>query len=142
MGKGKIRHTARSLALQQLYAWDLTRDISEGDLVAWDAEGDGEPNVDDTETNLFSTYLVQGTKEHLDEIDELIRKYSRNRSVEKIGKINRNILRLSIFSLFYTKEIHPNIVIDEAVKLSIEFSDDISYSFINGVLDAIKKNEL
>ncbi len=140
MTQRKIRHAARSLALQKLYIWDINRDISnvsEDIIIDEDAE-----DLISEEVVIYSNYLVEGTKEHLEALDDLIDKYSKNHSVKTIGKINKNILRLSIFSLLYNKEVHPNIVIDEAVKLSLEFSDDVSYTYINGVLDSIKKKEL
>ncbi len=140
MTQRKIRHAARSLALQKLYSWEINNDISNEAEEFILGEEDEETNIE--EVRIYTAYLVEGTKEHIEDIDTMINKHSKNHSVKTIGKVNKNILRLSIFSLLYNKEVHPNIVIDEAVKLSLEFSDDVSYSFINGVLDSIKKKEL
>ena len=83
--------------------------------------------------------MITGTLEHLDEIDSIISKYSKNRPIENIDGVDRNILRISIFQLLYDKETHPTIVIDEAVKLSQELSNDVSFKFINGILDTYSK---
>ena len=140
MGIRTERHKARELATDTLYSldfnsnlpplgdWDLFQGISEDEEVA----------LTDN-TKVYATFLIQGTIEHLDEIDSLIIKYSKNRPLDKIDSVDRNILRISFFQLLYDKETHPSIVIDEAVKLSQELSNDVSYKFINGILDTYSK---
>ena len=91
------------------------------------------------DTKVYASFLITGTLEHLDEIDSIISKYSKNRPIENIDCVDRNILRISIFQLLYDKETHPTIVIDEAVKLSQELSNDVSFKFINGILDTYSK---
>ena len=83
--------------------------------------------------------LINGTIQHLDEIDQLISKFSTNRPIEKIDYVDRNILRISFYQLIYDKVTHPTIIIDEAVKLSQSLSNDVSFKFINGILDAYAK---
>ena len=65
----------------------------------------------------------------------MISRFSSKRSLDNISYVDRNILRISIFTLLYCKDIDPKIVIDESVKLSQEFSTEINYRFINGLLD-------
>ena len=84
---------------------------------------------------LYASYLIDGVLTHLVEIDEMINRFSSKRSIENISLVDRNILRVSLYTLLYCKDIHPNIVIDEAVKLSQEFSTEVNYRFINGLLD-------
>ena len=91
---------------------------------------------------IYSRFLIEGTIAHLEECDSLIRRYSNNRSIDMIDTVDREVLRISFFQLLYDKETHPTIVIDEAVKLSQELSNDVSFRFINGVLDAyVKESE-
>jgi len=92
------------------------------------------------EVVIFAKYIVCGTIEHLPEIDAMIARFSTNRPIERIDVVDRNILRLSVFSLLYSKDIHPHIVIDEAVKLSQDFSSEVNYKFINGILDSMQKS--
>ena len=47
---------------------------------------------------------------------------------------------MAFYQLAITKDVHPAIVIDEAVKLSQELSNDVSFRFINGILDAYRKD--
>ena len=61
-------------------------------------------------------------------------------NIEKIDLVDRNILRVAFYQLAFSRDVHPAIVIDEAVKLSQELSNDVSFKFINGILDAARKD--
>lgn len=134
----KSRHLARGLALQTLYALDINsriHDVStpydEGFIGLTKAEEEAlQPDV-----VLYSLFLINGVLSHLDEVDELINRFSSKRCIDDISFVDRNILRISIFTLLYSKDIDSRIVIDEAVKLSQEYSTEVNYRFINGLLD-------
>ena len=96
----------------------------------------------DEEDKAFVRFLVVGTLENLAEIDSLISRYSLNRPLDKIDIVDRNILRISFYQLAISRDVHPLVVIDEAVKLSQELSNDVSFRFINGLLDAYRKENL
>jgi len=134
----RTRHLARAKALQTLYSLDFNGNIHStqtpytGGFVGL---MDEEEQTLEEEVTVYASYLINGVLEHIDETDEMISRFSSKRSIENISIVDRNILRISIFSLLYCKDIHPNIVIDEAVKLSQEFSTEINYKFINGLLD-------
>jgi N utilization substance protein B len=136
----KTRHKARELALQTLYAMDFNHALDKEHIPATLAGmTDEEYEELEDEVKVFSKYLVTGTIENLEEIDRLIGQFSLNRPVDKIDVVDRNILRLSVFCFLYDKGIHPHVVIDEAVKLSQDFSTDVTYKFINGILDSMSK---
>lgn len=135
----KSRHKGRELALQTLYAMDFNRQLEERFVEpTFSATTEEEYNLLEDEVKIYGMYLVRGTLEKLEEIDELIARFSLNRPVEKIDYVDRNILRISVFCFKY-EDIHPHIVIDEAVKLSQDFSTEVNYKFINGILDAMQK---
>ena len=100
---------------------------------------ENEYNGMEDEVKIFARYLINGTIENLEQIDKLISAYSLNRPIDRIDAVDRAILRMSVFCFLYDKEIHPNVVIDEAVKLSQEFSTEVTYKFINGILDTMSK---
>ncbi|MFA5447768.1 MAG: transcription antitermination factor NusB [Sphaerochaeta sp.] len=135
----RSRHKARELALQTLYAMDFNGQL---DLAAveptFSATTAEEFEKFEEDVKLYGMYLVKGTLENLEEIDALIGRFSLNRPLEKIDYVDRNILRMSVFCLKH-EDIHPHIVIDEAVKLSQDFSTEVNYKFINGILDAMQK---
>lgn len=136
----KKRHHSRELALQILYADEFRLRNNENtennllnDLLIAEKED---------EVRAYVIYLVNGVKENKQSLDAIIDMYSLKRKAEEIAIIDLCILRLSIFSLLYDDSLHPSIVIDEAVKLSKEFSNEKNYKFINGVLDAYVRKEV
>jgi len=135
----KTRHKARELALQTLYAMDFNKELDILHIPAiFSGNTEEEYEQLEEEVKLYGMYLVRGTLENLVEIDELISKYSLNRPLERIDIVDRNVLRMSVFCLRYG-DIHPHIIIDEAVKLSQDFSTEVNYKFINGILDTMQK---
>ena len=134
----KSRHLARAIAVQTLYSLDFNGNIHECVLPYSDlfvGYTKAEQDALESDVVLYATFLINGVLEHLNEVDEMISRFSSKRSIENINLVDRNILRLSIYTLLYCKDIHPNIVIDEAVKLSQEYSTEVNYRFINGLLD-------
>ena len=136
----KNRHLGRELALTTLYALDFNGELLEGVIPSeFPAVSKEERLQIDPEAVLFARFLLAGTLEHLNEINSWISRFSINRPLNKIDLIDRNILRISIFSMLYVKDIHSNVVITEAVQLSQEYSREVNYKFINGILDSMRK---
>ena len=134
----KSRHLARAIAVQTLYSLDFNGRIHEITFPysePFAGYTKAEQDALEIDVVLYATFLINGVLEHLPEVDEMISRFSSKRSIENINLVDRNILRLSIYTLLYCKDIHPNIVIDEAVKLSQEYSTEVNYRFINGLLD-------
>lgn len=136
----KSRHYAREIAFSTLYALDFNKELK-ADYVfeGFPTLSEEELAKIDEQTIIFARYLVVGTLEHLDEIDNLISKFSINRPIDKIDKVDRNILRISVFSMLYMRNIHKKVIITEAVRLSQEYSRQMNYKFINGILDSMHK---
>ena len=140
MGIRTDRHRARELATDTLYSLDFNSNLPPvGDWELFQGLSDEEISELTEETRIYAQFLINGTLDHLEEIDDLISGYSHKRSIDKIDTVDRNILRISFFQLLYDKETHPTIVIDEAVKLSQELSNDVSFKFINGILYTYSK---
>jgi len=136
----KTRHRARELVLQALYEMDVRNQLSfenyQNDYFPCLTQE--EYTALEPEVKIFATLLLRGTLESLEKIDAYISEFSFNRPINRIDAVDRNILRLSIYSLIQN-EVHPHIIIDEAVKLSQDFSTQVNYKFINGILDAFQK---
>ena len=86
----------------------------------------------------FMEELVRGTLDRTPEIDKRIVEHSDNWRLERMPPVDRNILRMAIYELMLHKN-PPAVVIDEALDLSRRFSGGESVSFVNGVLDAVRK---
>lgn len=77
--------------------------------------------------------------EKLPEIDEKISSSAKGWSIERIGKVELAILRLSIYEMLYDEDIPVGVAIDEAVELSKKYGQDGASSFVNGILAALSK---
>ena len=86
----------------------------------------------------FAKNLLKGVLEHKDEIDKIIKEHLIDWDFDRLDKIDKQILRLGVYELKYT-DTPFQIVIDEAVKIAKNFSEDKAKSFINGILDRIAK---
>jgi len=133
----KSRHLARSIAVQTLYSFDFSNKFELTEEVEINLSGLSPEEAEGLEDDIkiYASFLIRGVLENKEEIDQLISLYSKNRTIDRINIVDRNILRISFFTLLYCKEVHPHIVVDEAVKLSLEFSSDRNYKFVNGLLD-------
>lgn len=139
------RRKGRILAFQALYSFDLVKTPLDELLTLNWVESAGETDeaevsASQEETYTFARLMISGTVNHLEEIDGYIKKYmSEKWTIERINKVALAVLRLSIYTLLYQKDISPSIVIDEAIAIAKDFGAEDSYKFINAVLDKISK---
>ena len=75
--------------------------------------------------------------ENKDKIDELINKYAKNWSVNRMPKVDLSILRLAICELVFIEEIPSKVSINEAIELAKLYCDDKAPKFINGILGSV-----
>lgn len=137
------RRRGRILAFQALCAWDTGGTALEDLLTfSWQSEQSADAGLDKAATEnafLFSKMMVLGTVENIKEIDKCIQDNLNNWVLERVNSVDKAILRLSVYSLLYQKDIPSAVVIDEAINLAKDFGTDDSYKFVNAVLDSIKK---
>ncbi len=88
----------------------------------------------------YSTWLVKGIISHQDKIDNIIQQVSEHWRISRMALIDRNILRMAVFELLNEENIAPAIVINEAIEIAKKYSGDKAATFVNGILDAIRKN--
>jgi len=93
------------------------------------------------ERDPFASDLVKGAIQHLDEVDERIRRHAEHWRLERMSAVDRNILRLAVFEMTYA-ETPAAVAIDEALELARKFSSEESVQFVNGVLDAVHREGL
>ncbi len=87
----------------------------------------------------FFANIVRGTLSNLTDIDGLVKILSKNWTIDRMSRVDRNILRLSIYELLFHLEIPRNVIINEAIEIAKKFGNDESPAFINGILDAAVK---
>lgn len=138
------RHKGRELALQELYAFGV-KDLSPCDILNDNSYtyfsflSEDELKEYDDATLTYALWLVRTVLENFNDINAKISAYSRGREIERISPVDLAILRLSFASVMFDKSTHGTIIIDEAVKLSCSYSNEINYRFVNGVLGAFVK---
>ncbi len=143
------RRKSRILAFQAVYSWDLSKESIDDILsFSWlqkDSEiKDGvkkEFSESEKEEQTFASFIIKGTIDHVDEIDELIKNHlSSSWSMERLNKVTLAILRISIYEMLYQQGSVPKIVIDEAINIAKDYGPDDSFKFINAVLDNINRD--
>lgn len=129
------RRTGRAYALQLLYArdGDPATDLS-GAAVSW--AGEFELEIDPA-AQTFAKDLVAAAVSRAGEIDELIASASKNWRIDRMSRVDRNILRLGACELLAFRDVPVKVVINEAVELAKRFGTAESSAFVNGVLDRI-----
>jgi N utilization substance protein B len=111
------RRRAREQALQALYALDVNDALSSAQALAYVwrevsvSEG-GETPSDDPAVSSYAETLVQGTAANLVEIDEIIQKASRNWRLDRMARVDRNLLRLATYELRFAPEVPAKVVIN------------------------------
>lgn len=84
--------------------------------------------------------IVNGVFSHLEELDEIISKYSRKRIIDRIPKVNLSVLRLAIYEAKYSENVPVNVAISEAVAIAEKYAFETDSKFINGVLGAFSRS--
>jgi N utilization substance protein B len=133
------RHRSRHRAVQVLYQCDVRKITPDEAIQAYYGGLYSEEAEETPEPDEFMEELVRGTVARLAEVDRRIERYSENWRMERMPAVDRNILRMAVYELLSAK-LPPAVVIDEALELARRFSGKESVAFLNGVLDAIRKD--
>lgn len=124
------RHEARQFAVQALFAVDVGK-VESDDAVQHVLED--EQNVQAT-SEAYILRLVQGTRTRVAEIDTMLETNVQGWRLDRIGKVELNVLRLACYELMCEPDVDLATVVDEAVELAKAFSNDAAGKFVNGVL--------
>ena len=129
------RSRSRQRALQILFSWDSRRQPPKE---AIDSFYDTLYSEEHPERDEFVAQLVNGTIQHLEEVDDRIRRHAEHWRMERMPGVDRNILRLAVYEMTHAAT-PAAVVIDEALELARKFSSEESVQFVNGVLDAVHR---
>lgn len=125
---------ARESALRMLFQWEMAHDAPERVKEVYWENAKTDLSVQDAANHLFDQVLAQQER-----IDELIRKNAEHWSLERMSAVDRNILRVAVSEFLRPTGLSAAIIINEAVEIARRYSSDDSGNFINGMLDAIRK---
>ena len=129
------RRRSRQRALQLLFLWDSRRQPLDQ---VFNDYYDSLFSEEHPERDLFAAGLVEGTAEHIADVDAQITKHAEHWRMERMPAVDRNILRLAVYEMLYGGT-PAAVTIDEALELARKFSNEESVQFVNGVLDAIHR---
>jgi len=132
------RHKGRELAVQFLYGRDYVApdwEKAQGEFLAQAGRG--------AVASDFANHLLTGLGLHQAEVEAALVRFASHRwPVDRMGQMDRAILRLGLYELMVDRTTPPKVVIDEAIDLAKEFCDAEGYRFVNGILDAAMKEVL
>ena len=135
MGRSKgERRRARELAFRLLYETEVTGDAPPALLREADDETRLAPGVRE-----YASELLDLVASHREEIDAVLTRHARNWTLERMAATDRAVLRLAIAEMLFRPDIPARVVIDEAIEIARRFGDRESGGFVNGVLDAVRR---
>lgn len=126
------RRRAREAALKILYQMDLAGTPAEEAMEAYwqcfDLESEGDE---------YAGELVRGIADQLGSVDVTIKDASTKWRLERMARVDRNVIRIGAYELMYRRDVPTRVVLDEAIELGKRFGSEDSGAFVNGVLDKI-----
>ncbi len=129
------RRKAREAALKILFGMDLTAGSGEIAMKRYfecfDLEADGDE---------YARILVSGIEEQMGDIDDAIRKSSTRWRLERMARVDRNVLRIGAYELLYCADVPTLVILDEAIELGKRYGSEDSGAFVNGVLDRLAQD--
>ncbi len=136
------RHLGRIVALQTLYEQDFRREVNDPNFNLKDVLVRNISRYQEVlEDKDFIMRIVNGTTDMQDKLDAIIIPVAPEWPIDQIARMDRSLLRMSIYELLYQDDAPPKVVINESVELAKAFGGDNSSKFINGVLGTVLKNK-
>ena len=132
------RRRAREASLQMLYQWEVGRSSADESVATYWPEHDAGHEMPEP-LREFANSLVRGTIARLKEIDAILTAHAQNWRIERMAVIDRLVLRLAIYEMLAEADTPPRVIINEALELARTYSGDEAVGFVNGVLDAVRK---
>jgi transcription antitermination protein NusB len=128
------RTQARESVVGLLYAYDLGNEAiaKYSDIILEDKKIRNKQKE-------FALSLFNGTINNLEKIDHEIEEHLKKREIQDVGKIEKAILRLSIYEILFS-DLDKPVIINEAIELSKRLASDSAPKFVNGVLDSIERD--
>ena len=129
------RTGGREAALKMLFALEASQtDLDTAIGLFWREFG-GDP-----ETRPYADESVRGVLDKRDDLDETIRVASDNWRIERMTRVDRNVLRLGTWELKYKTDVPRAVILDEAIELAKRYGSEESGAFVNGVLNQLAEN--
>ena len=133
-----MRRRAREASLQVLYQLDVQPDLPADEaLLRFHGNFTDEVAAADAEVRAYLERLVRGVTDNLADIDARIARASRNWRIERMGRVDRNLLRIAIYEMAFCEDVPDKVAINEAIEIAKRFGGHETPAFINGILDRV-----
>jgi N utilization substance protein B len=130
---GSQARKSRVCALQMLYQWEVGREAPERvKELYWREVRTHSPRE-------YADKLFDAATSETEQLDATIMRFARRWKIARMTAVDRNLLRLAVAEFRHSPEVPRPVVINEAIEIAKMFSSEDSYEFVNGVLDAIAK---
>lgn len=159
-----VRHLLRQVAFQTLFQLEMNPSANELDAIynSFVKQSESEKEFDFAsleeilqqglpkpyqnddivrDSQIFLNQLIDGVQENKKELDQIIDENMKDWNISRINRTYLIILRIAVYELLYMPETDPRIVMNEAIELAKEFSDQKSSQFINGVLQGVQDSK-
>jgi len=129
------RHLSRTIVVQSLYEWDFQKKNNIDDIVKRNVDYFKKEDVD----KKYIKSIVNGAIKKIKDLDKKIQNAAKQWPLEQLPILDKTILRVAAYELFYINEVPPKVAINEAVEIAKTFGSENSSKFINGVLGTLFK---
>jgi len=129
------RREVRELALKVLYANDIGKNETDSIMQQLFTE----ENIEETGRD-FCRFIVAGVMANIEEIDQLIRKYSNDWPLDRMAGVDRNLMRIALFEFIFSDGVPGAVAVNEALEVAKNYGSAESPRFINGILGNIMKD--
>lgn len=130
-----VRHEGREAAVQFFYQRDFSGAEGVADLNDFYIFRGISPAA-----RRFCQQLVEGTVQEISTIDELLKKHIHNYLLSRLSAVDRNVLRLAIYEMVFSPQTPSAVIINEAINIAKKYGTQESGSFVNGILDEIRRS--
>jgi transcription antitermination protein NusB len=131
-----VRRKGREAALQLLYQIEFSADPSPRAFEEFWGSRSGREHPE----RPFAETLVHAVLDRRTEIDALIDSAADNWQLDRIARMDLNVLRIAVAEMTGTDPLPPEIVMDEAVEIARKYCDAGAPAFVNGVLDRVARD--
>ncbi|MFA5794724.1 MAG: transcription antitermination factor NusB [Candidatus Brocadiia bacterium] len=133
------RTYARETALRMLYQNELNQGRFKYKSSVLPEPDEDDRDEESSESGIYASLIFEGYQKNKDYLDKTISDALENWEFDRLGVIDRSILRLAAYELVHCPDVPPAVVINEAVDLAKKYGDKTTPAFVNGVLDRIKE---
>lgn len=130
-----IRKKAREAAFQYLY--QLDQPGASGP--SHDFKSHAEHFQLQADSYEFANRLAHAVLDNISTIDQMIGKHAKEWRVERLGAVEKSLLRLGVAELLFFKDVPASVTLDEVIELAKAFAEADAPAFLNGILDPVSR---